>query len=113
MHDVLRYHLDEHLAELAEPLRQRGIDALTTQEAGRAGRKVPDWDQLAYAASLGRVIVTKDHHFDVLAYTQQPHAGVIRIQRRDSLGNYIDFLEYTAFELEPEQMRNQLKYYDW
>ena len=111
--DVLRYYFDEHFAELAEPLRKRGIDVLTTQEAGRAGHKVPDWDQLAYATSLGRVIVTKDHHFDVLAYTHQPHMGIIRIQRENSLGNYIDYLEYVARVFEPEYMRNRLEYYEW
>lgn len=111
---MLSYYFDEHMkSAIARQLRSRGIDVLTAQEAGRAGKEIPDSDQLAYATSLGRVIVTRDHHFEVLAYTQRPHAEIIRLQKEDTIGNYIEFLEYAAHVYEPEYMRNRLEYYDW
>ena len=111
---MLRYYFDEHVdPDIAEQLRKRGIDVLTTQEAGRANQKFDDPDQLAYATSLERVIVTKDHRFEVLAYTQRPHPGIIRLQKDDSLGRYIEFLETIALALEPEEVANRLTYYDW
>ncbi len=112
--DVLRYYFDENMdGRLAEQLRKRGIDVLRAEDAGRAGKGIPDSEQLAYAASLGRVIVTRDHHFEMLAYTYYPHAGIIWLQKEDSIGNYIGFLEYAAHVLEPEDMQNRLEYYDW
>jgi predicted nuclease of predicted toxin-antitoxin system len=47
-------YIDEDLSALvATLLRARGLDVLTTQEAGSMGRSDPE--QLAYAASLGVV----------------------------------------------------------
>jgi hypothetical protein len=43
---------------LAPALRQRGYDVESCAEAGRANQKIPDADQLAYAALSGRAILT-------------------------------------------------------
>ena len=111
---MLSYYFDEHVdGRIANGLRRRSIDVLTAQEAGRAGRKIADPDQLAYASTLGRVIVAQDHHFEMLAYVQLPHAGVIWLQQEDSIGNYTEFLEYIAKTTEPEEIANRLLYYDW
>lgn len=82
--DVLRYYFDEHTkTAIAEQLRVRGVDAQTAQEAGRAGQGIPDSEQLAYATSQGRVLVTREkREFPVLAYTQLPHAGIIHPSAR-------------------------------
>lgn len=59
MDDVLRYYLDEHIdPAISKGLRMRGIDVLTTEEAGRAHQGLTDSDQLAYAAAQERVLVT-------------------------------------------------------
>lgn len=114
VNDVLHYYFDENMdGGIAEQLRKRNIDVLRAEDVGRAGKGIPDPEQLAYATSLGRVIVTRDHHFEVLAYTHRPHAGIIRLQKEDSIGNYIEYLEYAAHILEPEYMQNRLEYYDW
>ena len=111
---MLRYYFDENMdGRIAEQLRKRGIDVLRAEDVGRAGKGIPDSEQLAYAANVGRVIVTRDHHFEALAYTHRPHAGIIWLQKDDALGRFIEFLEYTAHLLEPEYMLNQLEYYDW
>lgn len=59
MDDAIRFYFDEHIATLVTiGLRQRGVDVLTADEAGRSG--IPDPDQLAFAAAEERVMVTFD-----------------------------------------------------
>ena len=54
---TIRLYLDEDVdVALASALRQRGIDVLTTQEAGHLG--LPDADQLRFAAQAGRAFFT-------------------------------------------------------
>lgn len=108
---MLRYYFDEDIkAPIAEQLQARGIDVLTAQKAGRAGKKILDPDQLAFATSLGRVIVTEDSNFIPLAYSQLSHAGVIRLQANLTIGKAIEELEVAAKVMEPEEMLNQLLY---
>jgi predicted nuclease of predicted toxin-antitoxin system len=112
--DMLRYFFDEHIkSAIAEQLRQLGIDVLTAQFVGRAGIGIPDEDQLAYATSMGRVLVTEDRDFISLAHTQLPHTGVAMLQRALSIGEYVEYLELLARTTEPDEMRNQLLYCDW
>ena len=112
---MLRYYFDEHVdPDIATALRLRSIDALTALEAGLALKRIPDAEQLAFATSQGRVLVTKEkREFPDLAGKQLPHAGIIILQRKASMGSYIEFLEYAAKVLEPEYMQNRLEYYDW
>jgi hypothetical protein len=71
----IRYHLDEHVdPAVAQGLRQRGVDVTTTVEAGLAGAS--DEAQLGFAAAQGRVLVTRDRHFLVLASEGVAHAGI-------------------------------------
>jgi len=64
--EQVRFYLDEHIpAAVAEGLRRRGVDSLTVQQAGRSGWSDPE--QLAFARTAGRVIVTMDSDFLVLA----------------------------------------------
>jgi hypothetical protein len=56
---MLRYYFDEHVsAAIATQLRTRGVDVESAYEAGRAGRKISDIEQLEYATSQGRVLVS-------------------------------------------------------
>ncbi len=111
---MLRYYFDEHVKPaIPKELRKRGVDVLTTQEARRANQGIGDSDQLAYATSLGRVLVTQElREFGPLAGTQH-HSGIIILQKKTSIGNYLDFLEAAALVYDPEYMRNRLEYYDW
>jgi hypothetical protein len=86
---VLRYYFDEHMKPaIARQLRKRGIDVLTTQEAGRANQGIDDPDQLAFATSLGRVLVTQELRNlvrllvtsstqELLFYTSKPALAII------------------------------------
>jgi len=77
----MKLYLDEHLDPmLARMLRERGIDCLTTSEAGNTGKS--DEAQLAYAANCSRVLLTFDRK-DFLSLAKQwaeldqPHAGIV------------------------------------
>ena len=111
---MLRYYFDEHVkGPIAKGLRLRGIDVLTAQEVGLADKELPDSYQLEYAASKGRVLVTEDRDFVALAYTQTPHAGVILLQRRLSIGGFVEYLELMAHVTEPADIQDRLVYCDW
>ena len=90
---MARYYLDEHLSPVIAALcRERyGLDVLSTEAAGRKGRT--DEEQLAFAASEGRCIVTQDRG-DYYRFTRQfyaegrPHAGVLCMPRSLSLREF-------------------------
>lgn len=78
----IRFYLDENIDnDVAKALRGRGIDVLTTAEAGNAGLK--DQAQLAFAHSENRVIVTQDEDFLILDSEQVPHAGIAYYKHRN------------------------------
>ena len=61
----LRFFFDECADEdVAGGLKRRGIDVLTTSEAGR--KAFSDADQLEFVRRTGRVIYTTDPHFLVI-----------------------------------------------
>ncbi len=67
---------------LTDALRVLGHDVLTAHEAGRANQKISDADQLVYATSLGRAVLTNNRrHFHKLHQTSPGHAGIITYTR--------------------------------
>ena len=61
-----------------EALRDLGHDVLTSHEAGRSNRKIPDHEVLEYAVSLGRALLTLNRkHFVRLHQTKPTHSGII------------------------------------
>jgi hypothetical protein len=65
---------------VVEQLRQLGHDVLTTLEAGRSNQGIADADQLAFATSVGRAILTRNRrHFNPLHRRNANHAGIISI----------------------------------
>ena len=68
-------------------LRQRGLDAVSVHEIGRANLEIPDEDQLAFAAQQGRVLVTfngrDSQSLDARWRRQgQTHAGILWCSER-------------------------------
>ena len=61
-------YFDEHVQiGLAEALKARGVDVLTTQEAGNVG--VSDLEQLTFAAGKGRTLFSYNkRHFAKVHY---------------------------------------------
>ena len=61
MADKVKFYTDEHIANaVAHGLRQRGVDLVTAAEAGMLAAS--DEDQIAWATTQGRVLVTHDRH---------------------------------------------------
>lgn len=57
----IRVYTDEMISSaLAAALRTRGYDALSCHEAGRSNQRITDPDQLAFATSEGRAILTEN-----------------------------------------------------
>ncbi|WIG59758.1 MAG: hypothetical protein OJF49_002505 [Ktedonobacterales bacterium] len=114
MADPLRYYFDEHMRPaIAEQLRARGIDVLTTVEAGRANQKYPDEAQLRFATEGARVLVTEDSDFVQHSLNQRPHAGIVYFPVQLSIGACVEYLELLALTTTPEEMRDQLLYGRW
>ncbi|MEX0784116.1 MAG: DUF5615 family PIN-like protein [Dehalococcoidia bacterium] len=105
---------DSQSHEAAAAARREGFSCLTALEAGRLG--LTDEDQLEFAASTGRVLLSRNYvHFMQLhtrwMHESRPHAGIIlvvyqqvetRVQTR--------CLRNIAATYSQEEMRNQLLY---
>jgi predicted nuclease of predicted toxin-antitoxin system len=77
----LKLLLDEDLSpEIAKRLRASGVDAISVHEIGRRG--LPDREQLEFAATDNRCIVTRNRN-DFILLTREffdrgkPHRGVL------------------------------------
>ena len=88
--------LDEHIdPDVATGLALAGIDVTTRRAAGRAG--VPDYLQLEWARTQGRVLVTFDDDFLRLDAARVSHAGIaFRRSRKYGPGGLIQALRTTA-----------------
>lgn len=109
MDEPLKYYLDEDVRRchaVAIELRRRGIDVLSTSEAGRASQQIPDDNQLAFAATAGRVLVTQDRRFA----PNSPHNGVT-VMPSIAFNDYVDFLELVAHVYGTEEIRDQVIYF--
>ena len=71
----MRFHLDEHLANLvAKALRQYGFDVTTPGDVGLLG--ADDSSHLAFALSENRIMITHDDDFLRLHDQGTEHAGI-------------------------------------
>lgn len=107
---TIRFHLDESCAgSVAKGLRLHGIDVTTSKDVGLVG--ATDEEQLAFANSEGRVILTHDSDFVGLNQVGAQHSGIVYCHRlRRSLGEIIRGLIVVWEVYEPEEMANQIEY---
>jgi predicted nuclease of predicted toxin-antitoxin system len=105
-----RFLLDEHMPNtLARGLRERGIDAVTVGEIGR--RRSPDPEHLPWAREHGRVIVTHDEDFLVLAKRMPPFAGIAYCHStKYAVGQLVLRIEALAEEMANEDWANRVVY---
>jgi len=107
--EQIKYYLDEHIhSAVAEGLRRRGVDVLTVQEAARAG--LTDDEQLSFALTEERVIVTMDSDYLVLAAEGVPTAGIAYANRKRTVGELIAALMLLRDVLTPEEMVDHVEY---
>jgi predicted nuclease of predicted toxin-antitoxin system len=106
----VKFYFDEHVPRaVADGLKRRGVDVLTTQEAGRAG--LPDDEQVDFALGQERVIVTMDSDYIALAAKGTRHAGIAYSHSQSlSVGELIQALILIHETLEPDDMRNHIEY---
>lgn len=107
---TIRFHLDENCdARIAAGLRLHGVDLTTTPEAGLL--RASDEEQLRFASSQDRVIVTHDTDFLRMDAAGVIHAGIayLRPEMR-SLGEMIRLLVLVWELLEPGEMRGHIEY---
>jgi len=107
--EQIKFYLDEHIhSAVAEGLRRRRVNVLTVQEAGKSG--LSDRDQLAFALSEGRVMVTMDSDFLTLAMEGVSHAGIGYANPRRSVGQLISALMLVFGVLTPAELANHVEY---
>ena len=114
---AIRFFTDEDVyGAIAPGLRQMGVDALSTPEAGRLG--CFDEDQLAWAANEGRVIVTFNvgdfvaYHCDWLSNARH-HAGIV-VSAQRPIGDVLRRLTNLARTIDTEAMKDRLEFLsDW
>ena len=75
MAEPVQFFMDQHIpAAVSHGLTRHGVDVLTAQDAGRCGS--PDIDQLAFATTHQRVLVSFDPDYLALHQAGTTHAGI-------------------------------------
>lgn len=106
-------YMDEHVQfSLAEGLKIRGIDVITTQEAGN--RSLGDITQLDFATKKSRVLFSfNKRHFAKIHYEWmkkgRTHSGIILSDQKE-VGMILRRLMKLYFSLSKEDMQNRLEY---
>jgi len=108
--EPIRYYMDQHYpGPVTEGLRRRGIDVLTAQEAERCG--LPDPDQLAFAATEKRIMVTFDSDYLALHQSGIAHAGLAWCpQQKYGIGMLTQLLGLLHAVADRDSMRNHVEY---
>lgn len=110
MAESLRFYFDQHIqGAVALGLRLRGIDVLTAQEAGRCG--LTDADQLQFATTEERAVMTYDPDYLALAAAGVAHAGIAYCHAtKYAIGQLIDLLALLHGVMDRDSMKNQIEY---
>jgi len=105
---AIKFYTDEHIHPgVAKGLQQRGIDVLTSQQAGMLD--IDDKIHLEFATSQNRALVTHDHDFLRLQRTMK-HRGIVYAHQRTPIRQMIDGLVEIAETMTEEEMENHVEY---
>jgi len=112
MSDIRLYlNEDVHIA-LAQALRKRGFDAITTQEANLKGYS--DREQLEYAINQKRAVLTFNRGDYLQLHTQYYQEGIdqagIIVSEQLPIGELLRCLTRLLTSLTAEEMKNHLVY---
>jgi hypothetical protein len=110
MTDPIRFHLDESVdPAVADGLRRRGVDVTTSHETRLL--RASDEQQLDFAGSDDRVLVTHDDDFLALARRGVEHNGIAYCHpEARSIGEIIAGLLLIRDCLTPDEMRNHVEF---
>lgn len=109
----IKLYLDEDVdISLAKALKQKGIDVLTTQEAGK--KRLNDFEQLEFAVNERRTILTHNKRDFTLLHKSymldgKEHYGIILSDQRP-ISEMLRGLSKLIFSLTAEQMKNQREF---
>jgi predicted nuclease of predicted toxin-antitoxin system len=110
----LGLYFDQHIqGPIAEGLRRQGIDVLTAEADGR--KAAQDETLLERATALGRLLVTNDEDFTVIAASWQAlgreFAGLVYItEQQIPYGRAIEDLRLIAEGYSAEEMISRIEY---
>lgn len=106
----LRFYLDENMdPEIAEQLRQRGLDVLAARDVSLLS--VSDGVQLRYAAAQGRLLCTKDAGFADPANWEIDHFGIAYFPNANlGIGYAVTALLQLYRNETADSMKNSLRY---
>lgn len=109
----IKLYLDEDVdISLAKALQQKGIDVLTTQEAGK--KRLSDAEQLEFAVNTKRILLTHNKRDFILLHKNyifegREHHGIILSDQRP-IGETLRGLSKLIFSLTAEQMKNRREF---
>ncbi len=106
----IKFHLDESVSNaVALGLRRHGIDVTTTSEVGLIG--ATDREQIGFAISENRIVVTHDDDFVILHSKGITHTGITYCdQKRRSISEILNILILIWEVVEPEEMQNKIEF---
>lgn len=115
---MIRLYVDHDSAEraLVSELRRRGMDLLTSAEAGKS--RASDEEQLVYATAAGRVLYTANArdfaplHFAWLGQRKRHFGIVVRDDQLMPLGQQILRLVDISTTAGPDDLVDELIYLD-
>jgi predicted nuclease of predicted toxin-antitoxin system len=88
MSKKLRFYTDEQVSNsVVKGLQLRGVDVLTTKDAGMFGGS--DEDHVAFAKKEGRVIFSQDEDFLRLHAQGFEHSGIVYAHQRTPIGEIV------------------------
>lgn len=109
MSEQIKLYTDENIqSAIIAGLRQRGVDVLTTPEAGMLSATDPD--HLALAHSLGRAVLTRDDDFLRLNAAGVPHSGIIFFRQHRPIGEVIRNFMLVYRRISAEEIQNLVEY---
>lgn len=110
MDSDIRLYFDESVqVEVAEQMKQRGIDAVTVRDLGMLGDS--DINHLRRATEMGRVLCTYDTDFLRLNAQGEQHAGItFGFHDRTTYGDWVDGLELICGAMTAAEMQNHIEY---
>jgi len=109
MSEEIKFYTDEHVPKaIVKGLRRRGVDVLTTQEAGMMGAS--DEEHLVFAMTQGRVIITQDDDFLRLHAKGVKHGGIVYAHQQTSIADIIRGLMLIYQVLDSRDMQNHVEF---
>lgn len=105
---AIKFYSDEHIHPgIVKALRQRGVDVLTTHEAGLLGIK--DDRHLQFSTSQERVLFTQDEDFLGL-HSKMEHGGIVYAHQRTAMRQIMEGLVLIYETMTEDEMENHVEY---